>query len=469
MTESLSFESEPNSSEESASLREFNGQSAIGFLEPAATTLEFQLEPIESAFVDISSTATPLELGDDGSVNITTSVGNSFFPAGQVSVNNNGALVAAEDQVVEFENKELPVPLTGLALFPFWDDLGDDHGNVFWEERDIEGHAALVVQWDDRQHFDGGSLTTFQAQVFESGPDVARFIYRDVAFGDPDITNGASATIGYQFSQAEALQFSFNTKSIASNRVLRLREVEPSDGFRLVLQAGNEVTLVTEALFLDILTTPSNSLDPRLEVWGPDGQLVAADTDSRDDLNARVSFVVEVTGDYVVNIFAESGVGDYLLLHEVPSMAGDFDVDGQVTDQDIDLLCGEVHESMGNQSFDLDCDSMVDSNDLDHLIHVILETEFGDMDLDGDVDFADFVPFSNNFGQSDLTWSGGDFNCDGQASFPDFVQLSNAFGFVSAMANVVQPISRDSVNAAIRDWGEEARRRDILKVEAAEV
>ena len=56
----------------------------------------------------------------------------------------------------------------------------------------------------------------------------------------------------------------------------------------------------------------------------------------------------------------------------------------------------------------------------------------GDGDLDGDVDFVDFVNLSNNFGGSG-TWVDGDYNGSGIIDFPDFVGLSNNFGASAAI------------------------------------
>ena len=53
-----------------------------------------------------------------------------------------------------------------------------------------------------------------------------------------------------------------------------------------------------------------------------------------------------------------------------------------------------------------------------------------DIDMDGDVDFADFVTFSNNFGLADASIlnPNADINENGTVDFSDFVILSNSFG-----------------------------------------
>ena len=52
----------------------------------------------------------------------------------------------------------------------------------------------------------------------------------------------------------------------------------------------------------------------------------------------------------------------------------------------------------------------------------------GDTNLDGEVDFADFLVLSNNFGKTvDAVWADGDFDGDGKVEFADFLILSGNF------------------------------------------
>jgi hypothetical protein len=52
----------------------------------------------------------------------------------------------------------------------------------------------------------------------------------------------------------------------------------------------------------------------------------------------------------------------------------------------------------------------------------------GDANLDGKVDFNDFVALSTHFLQPDINWDHGNFNYDGVVDFNDFVILSTNFG-----------------------------------------
>ncbi len=60
-----------------------------------------------------------------------------------------------------------------------------------------------------------------------------------------------------------------------------------------------------------------------------------------------------------------------------------------------------------------------------------VDSEFclpGDMNDDGQVEFDDFLNFSQNFGMQDATWADGDFDGDGEVGFNDFLLLASNFG-----------------------------------------
>lgn len=195
----------------------------VGSAEPVVGSLGFTQTNNAGLFVDISGTGTALNLGDDDEVTITTTVGNSVFPSGSVRIGNNGVIIAGTSGNVPFENLALPTTGFGNALVPYWDDISETAGNVFWEERQVGGIDTLIVQWEDRPHFDvDGSNVTFQVQLFATGPVSVRYAYQDVTFGNAGFDGGASATIGYQESTSSAIQFSINSASLSNGDVLDL-------------------------------------------------------------------------------------------------------------------------------------------------------------------------------------------------------------------------------------------------------
>jgi hypothetical protein len=109
-------------------------------------------------------------------------------------------------------------------------------------------------------------------------------------------------------------------------------------------------------------------------------------------------------------------------------IGGDFDGDLVVTARDIDMLFGAIRDPPPAPRYDLSNDHRVDADDVDVLIQNVLNTFYGDTDLNGEVSFVDFLALSGSFGQSNRSWSQGDFTGDGEVSFADFLILSENFG-----------------------------------------
>ena len=100
----------------------------------------------------------------------------------------------------------------------------------------------------------------------------------------------------------------------------------------------------------------------------------------------------------------------------------DFDGDDFVGANDIDLLSsGVVHGSVVLY-FDVNGSSAVDDIDVDHLVQNILGTNYGDTDLDNDVDTGDLTNGIINFtgaGGVGKLWSDGDTDGDGDVDTRD--------------------------------------------------
>ena len=112
-------------------------------------------------------------------------------------------------------------------------------------------------------------------------------------------------------------------------------------------------------------------------------------------------------------------------------LVGDFDQDGELLDGDIDLLCGAVLGGEHPAEFDLTGDGLVDLEDHRFWVEDVRGTFFGDVDLDGEVRFSDFLIHSSRFGQFPAEggrWALGDFNCDSIVDFADFLLISQNFG-----------------------------------------
>jgi hypothetical protein len=191
---------------------------SIGFLAVCfATTLGAQTivgdVPATIGFVDISAFGgTAITgVGDDSEHTITTTIGNSLFPAGNVRISNNGVVVSGlSSGDIGFTNETIstsgvPGGLPGgggAYLCVLWDDHiplgGTSDTTIWWREAD----GVLYILWKGEEHFSngGGGVTTFELQVFSTpgcGPAI-QFVYPDTTYapGSP-LNNGASATIGY--------------------------------------------------------------------------------------------------------------------------------------------------------------------------------------------------------------------------------------------------------------------------------
>jgi len=105
----------------------------------------------------------------------------------------------------------------------------------------------------------------------------------------------------------------------------------------------------------------------------------------------------------------------------------DFDDDGVIGVTDIDALCSQVSAGTNSAAFDLSGDGVVNGEDVTNFLGQT-GTIPGDVNLDGTVNFPDFLALSANFGQAGRTWSQGDFDCSGDVAFPDFLALSANFG-----------------------------------------
>ena len=105
---------------------------------------------------------------------------------------------------------------------------------------------------------------------------------------------------------------------------------------------------------------------------------------------------------------------------------------GSVDATDIDLLNQMIRTGQQNSLFDLNSDGTVDPDDRDELVFRILDTVYGDANLDGVFNSQDIVQIFQ-FGQyeddviGNSGWAAGDWNGDGEVESQDLV-LAFQFG-----------------------------------------
>ena len=107
--------------------------------------------------------------------------------------------------------------------------------------------------------------------------------------------------------------------------------------------------------------------------------------------------------------------------------------------EDVNLLSSSILTSSTDARFDVDGDGLLTPHDLDYWVY-FSGHHWGDTDLNGIVDFIDFLVVSDGFGEPVSTWSEGDFNANGRVDFADFLRLSGNFEApVGDMETVPEP------------------------------
>ncbi len=108
--------------------------------------------------------------------------------------------------------------------------------------------------------------------------------------------------------------------------------------------------------------------------------------------------------------------------------AGDVAWDGIINVDDFHVLSRAIESKHGAPIFDIDLNGRLDFGDLELLEDLIPNKIPGDANLDGVVNFPDFITLTTFFGESTGLWTRGDFDSDGRVALKDFVLLVQNFG-----------------------------------------
>ena len=230
-----------------------------------------------------------------------------------------------------------------------------------------------------------------------------------------------------------------------------ISEDDTADGAFFVdavdLDQDGDIDLVTVSILDDTVGWYENT--DGQATWGP-LQVISTELDGPTSVVAT-----DLSGDRRLDVLVSGSVSDnvgwFRNTGDGPPL-GDFDGDFVVDETDIDLLCEEIESGGLDDSFDLNNDGSVNRGDHNELIVTILDTEFGDANLDGIFDSGDFVQvFSRGQYEDDVEgnsgWADGDWNCDGEFDTTDLVVAFSAGGFVRAS----RPVSSDTVSPAGAD------------------
>ncbi len=180
-------------------------------------------------YIPINTTGTPLNLTDDGEENITIPFPFTFYgvTSSNLRVGNNGGIrFNATTGDVGITNATLPNAAHPFTIFPFWDDLDDETGNVYWEVQGTAPNRMAIVEWYNRPHYNNIGSVTFQVILYETTNEI-KYQYLDVDFGNALYDFGASATVGINKDATTALQYSFNQPVIQNGMAILFYEVVP--------------------------------------------------------------------------------------------------------------------------------------------------------------------------------------------------------------------------------------------------
>ena len=117
----------------------------------------------------------------------------------------------------------------------------------------------------------------------------------------------------------------------------------------------------------------------------------------------------------------------------VPAAPGDFNLNGQLNGADIDALFARLPGTVPavHARFDLVPDGVIDGLDVERLIHDVMQREFGDADLDGDIDITDFNTLAIRFDPLGVNqhngWGQGNFDGDADVDISDFNRIVRNF------------------------------------------
>ncbi|MCA9211858.1 MAG: PEP-CTERM sorting domain-containing protein [Planctomycetales bacterium] len=197
--------------------------------------------------------------------------------------------------------------------------------------------------------------------------------------------------------EAYTLSFDYNARNCCGDNPIAEVQI---DGFP-----------IDELLGDDGLVLPVGDVEP----WYHLETTVVAESDS---LTLTFATFPELGGDstFIIDNVSFSS----------PSVRGDYNGNGTLEAEDIDILTSAIIAGINPPGYDLTGDGQLDQADREVWVTEINNTFFGDSNLDGEFNSSDFV-FVFGAGQyedavdGNSTWGTGDWNGDGDFNSSDFV------------------------------------------------
>lgn len=190
------------------------------------TFMETDVNCPTAGFIDISGTGTGYDITDDGEQNITMSYPFIFQGTivSDIRIGNNGGILFGVT-TGDIATTGTVGGATANGVYPWWDDMDSETGDVFYEEIGVAPNRIAVIQWDNICNFSGsvGAPTvTFQVQIHETTNEIY-YVYDDVIFGAPFAAEdfGGLASIGLAGPNQDFLISNDNMAFLMANSCVR--------------------------------------------------------------------------------------------------------------------------------------------------------------------------------------------------------------------------------------------------------
>ncbi|QDT01008.1 beta strand repeat-containing protein [Adhaeretor mobilis] len=290
-----------------------------------------------------------------------------------------------------------------------------------------------------------------------NGPiDTNRRIFGSGTFSDLTVGDGTIVNPGNSPGSMSTTTTSWGNGGIYE---WETTEVEGVAGTDWDLWNANNLGIVDSGAFtIEIKPIDGNSNPAALAGWDPTQShewLIGTSTNAAFTDTALLNLELDVSEFMSLHDLADGSFGLFstddknsLFLKFTAPLLGDFDADGIWDADDLDLLAAAAQSGSTDVFFDLNNDGMVtfeigSGSDSDYWLHTLLGSEYGDLDLDGVIDGADFSTLLGNFGTTS-GWAAGNIDGSTVVDGADFSTLLGNFGFTSTASLAASTVPEPS-------------------------
>jgi len=273
--------------------------------------------------------------------------------------------------------------------------------------------ARLLKRWNFTISIIG-KTTTLTGDVnainnFLTNPGIGYLVYQ------PTLTHSGITTLHMTIDDGE-------DQATASIDIEILTDATPPMNIIVTPRDGSVVSQ-NSFLLKGIMSDNDGIKDVLIDIYDNKlNQLIVRQQHAELDMNSGTwkfevdGFTLDTDNTYLLTAVAEDLTGNITSdsVSVTVGLKGDFNNDRVVNQLDIDLIQQEKLSGNYTTLYDLTGDGMIDNGDIDYMIHEVLGTYPGDVDLDGMVGNSDILILADYSGKSNSThgWSQGDFNGD---------------------------------------------------------